>query len=171
MVEPLLGLRAEKLYEMSREKWQWNSRYWEQVALMNLALYRKGSNDPERLRNAIQHARHAVALETHPLSLTTLGKVLFASLFANDFGDIELLDEAIRRLDLAISMERKWLRPFGHSYVTLFSGVRQYLQKDRMLTDIQRGIVFARIEEARKLFKGDPEVVPEIEKIEKYFRV
>lgn len=65
VVKPLLGpTNAEGFYISVREQWEWNSRYWEQRALL------KAESD---LATSIQFARHAVAIEHHSFPLTTLG--------------------------------------------------------------------------------------------------
>lgn len=66
IVKPMLGSRANRLYEVCSKDWEWNSRFWEQRALL------LSETD---LPTALQYARHAVAIELHPFSLTTLSKL------------------------------------------------------------------------------------------------
>jgi hypothetical protein len=75
----LLGDDADCFYSSTRDQWRWNSRYWEQVSLLSLSKYYRAPDAPDardHLETAVQHARHAVAIEFHPFGLTTLGKVL-----------------------------------------------------------------------------------------------
>jgi hypothetical protein len=170
VVSTLLGQRAEELYDAVRDSWQWNARYWEQVALLNLAKYYQSkptdSNGIVFLDTAVQNARHAVSLEEHPLSLTTLGKILFISILSGDRVDYSLFDEAYRRLKRAIELERKWLRPRGHPYVTLFHGVSSLLKVGARLEGQQVAELREYIKEARSLFGRSPEVAPECDMLE-----
>jgi len=79
VIRRFLREQAGSFYSRVRPVWQWNSRYWEQVALYYLARYRS-ERDELLLQQSVQHARHAVAVEPHPFPLTTLGKVLLAQL-------------------------------------------------------------------------------------------
>src|SRR6185312_16088150 len=67
-VSPQLGKQSDRFYREIHDGWAWNSRYWEQRALLEV----------ERdSRAALQFAEHAVGIEHHPLPLTTLAKVHF----------------------------------------------------------------------------------------------
>lgn len=59
IVKPLLGSAAEDFYVSVQKQWEWNSRYWEQRALL--------AADTD-LHIALQYARYAVAIEFHPFS-------------------------------------------------------------------------------------------------------
>ncbi len=85
VVSKFLRSNAEEFYDRVKPSWEWNSRYWEQVALLNLARYQSSSNVSEGLEyleDAVIRARHAVAVEHHPFPLTTLGKVLLNHMVA-----------------------------------------------------------------------------------------
>src|SRR5579864_578478 len=78
VVDELLKEKASEFYARMQPVWQWNSKYWEQVALMHLSKYYAEPNaadGKDALRQAAQDARHAVSIEHHPLPLTTLGKI------------------------------------------------------------------------------------------------
>ena len=68
VMKSLFGDAIEETLESVQEKWEWNSRYWEQRALAII-----GTN----LDKALLHAQQAVAIERHPNTLTTLSKVQF----------------------------------------------------------------------------------------------
>ncbi|MCQ0987560.1 P-loop NTPase [Jiella marina] len=121
---------AEALYDKVQYAWEWNSRYWEQVALLNLARYQMTTNNTQRmeyLENAVTHARHAVAVEHHPFPLTTLGKVLVGHMLAPGVNMQPSFDEAFRRLSEAIEIEERRNRVAAQPYGVIFSGVLSYL--------------------------------------------
>ncbi|MBX9695353.1 MAG: SIR2 family protein, partial [Cyanobacteria bacterium] len=47
VVSKFLGSNAKEFYDRVKPSWEWNSRYWEQVALLNLARYQTSSNSKE----------------------------------------------------------------------------------------------------------------------------
>lgn len=57
-----------RFYRAIRDAWKWNSRYWEQLALMS---------SENNLADALRYAQHAVGIEDHRVTLTTLSKVQF----------------------------------------------------------------------------------------------
>jgi hypothetical protein len=121
---------AEAFYNQVQYVWGWNSRYWEQVALLNLARYHTTTNLKQRLEfleDAVTHARHAVAVELHPFPLTTLGKVLFGHMLAPGVNMRKSFDEAFERLSDAIDMEERRNRLAAQPYRVIFSGVLTYL--------------------------------------------
>ena len=73
IVKPLLDSAAEQFYVESQKLWEWNSRYWEQRALL------KADSD---LVTALRYAKQAVAIENHPFPLTTLAKLLLKTIEA-----------------------------------------------------------------------------------------
>jgi hypothetical protein len=126
----LVADNAEEFYDRVRQAWEWNSRYWEQVALMNLARYLSSSNAKEKmdyLEDAVTHARHAVAVEHHPFPLTTLGKVLLNHMAAPGISMKASFDEAFNRLSEAIAIEERRNRVAAQPYGVLFNGVINYL--------------------------------------------
>lgn len=95
-VRPSLGEATDQFYLKIKPYWEWNSRYWEQRALLEL-------DRDDKL--ALMYAQHAVGIERHPLPLTTLAKVQFA--VANKINDmtvrlqtviecLDVVDEALR---------------------------------------------------------------------------
>jgi hypothetical protein len=156
-----VGDAAPSFYAATRESWQWNSRYWEQVALMHLAQYQsepESENGQDSLDQAVYHARHAVAIENHPFTLTTLGRVLIAQLDQENVSRSSTYEEAFNRLTAAIELERSWTPPTVHPYVTLFSGTRHFITLGGSLTSDQRARILTHIDEAERLFPRDPDL-------------
>lgn len=130
VVSKFLGSKAEEFYDRVKPTWEWNSRYWEQVALMNLGRYLTLSNSKDKmdhLEDALTHARHAVAVEHHPFPLTTLGKVLLNHMVAPGMSMKESFNEAFDRLSEAIAIEERRNRVAAQPYGVIFSGVLTYL--------------------------------------------
>ena len=129
VVAPFLGKHSFSFFEQTKQSWDWNSRYWTQIALMYLAVY---LNDPEShegreaLTQAGYHARHARSIEEHPVVLTTLGQVLLAQMSDESVPLKIIFDEAYELLSLSIDIERRWIRPSVHPFVSLFRGAREY---------------------------------------------
>ena len=67
IARPFLGAAADEWYIACQKQWEWNSRYWEQRALL-------AADDD--LETALRYARHALAIERHPFTLTTLAKLM-----------------------------------------------------------------------------------------------
>jgi len=129
VVSKFLGPNAEEFYDQIKPSWEWNSRYWEQVALLNLARYQRSASGEglDFLEDAVTHARHAVSVEHHPFSLTTLGKVLINHMMAPDVSMIDSFNEAFERLSEAIATEERRNRVAAQPYGVIFSGVINYL--------------------------------------------
>lgn len=166
VVEKLLGNLSSKFFSAVQAEWKWNSRYWEQVALMYLGRYHKsalGDIDWESLDLAVRHARHAVYTERHPLTLTTLGKVLISQLSSPDHVTRSVFDEAFEKLDEAIALEQKWLRSNVQPYITLFRGVREYLGKGFSLDHKQAEKLDAHLRYAGREFAADRDIQLAIE--------
>jgi hypothetical protein len=125
IVSPWLGERAEEFYDKIRDYWKWNSRYWEQRSL--LAMNRD-------IEVAIQYARHAVAIERHPFTLTTLGKVLLHGSRQDERNRIELFVEGFNCLNDAInhSFSRN-ARINVQPYVIILNGTAEYLESGNKL--------------------------------------
>ncbi|HTW51935.1 MAG TPA: SIR2 family protein [Stellaceae bacterium] len=141
VVGPLLGSDADEFYDLTRESWRWNSRYWEQVALLNLAHFYDGEGTNAAagfLDHAVQHARHAVTIERHPFPLSTLGKVLMTQMVQPGQPLASLYEEAFTDLQTAIEIERKWSRSAVQPYASLFSGTMRYLENKGTLSEKQR---------------------------------
>ena len=129
VVRPLLGLAAEQFYTGVAKDWEWNSRYWEQRALLVLDT---------RPHDALSYSRHAVAIERHPHTLTTLSKVLISLMTSSSSEMPVYFNEAFAKLSEAITSEERRSRVTIHPYMTLYAGTFRYLQAGRFLTSEQR---------------------------------
>jgi hypothetical protein len=161
VVQRFLGDRAEEFYESVEDEWRWNSRYWEQIALLNLyksQAARAGSEEARAaLDLAIAHARHAVSIERHPLTLTTLAKILFSEAVGVSAGGDALLSEAMSSVEEAIAIEKRRNRVSVHPYVVLFQGVKGLPNSSR-LKESEVALVRTHLKTARRKFSRDTEV-------------
>jgi len=158
IVRPLLDAEAESFYVSAKSAWEWNSRYWEQRALLIV---------DRDIRTALQYARHAVAIEEHSLPLTTLGKVLLRSL--DSAGPVEkqhVFDEAFSILNKAISKEADNARVTIHPFVTLLTGAARYIERGGSLTLEQRDNIDQHLDEARHRFGGDRGLLLIVERLD-----
>ena len=161
VVEPLLAHKSDSFYRLTQSAWQWNSRYWEQVAQLHLAKYQtapRSGEGQEALDRAIQHARHAVSIETHPFPLTTLAQILIAYMTSGQELDAAAFEEAFEKLLLAISLERRRARMAVQPFVTLFRGSRVYLERGGQLSSEKTEELRSLVREARMQFSRDEEV-------------
>lgn len=115
-IRPFIGKRAAEFYEEIRPEWEWNSRFWEQRALLALST---------SVDQAIAWARHGVGIEKHPHTLTTLAKVIFkAAEEATSFNEIErAVTDALEAVDEAISASAKRKRLEIHPFDVAVRGV------------------------------------------------
>lgn len=161
-----LGDRAERFYVETQAVWQWNSRYWEQVALLNLSIYRH-SPDTQKgitaLEKAVQHARHAVATELHPFGLTTLGKILMTKMLVPGQNMTALYSEAFDKLTKAIELEASWSRIAAQPYVSLFSGTVKFLELSGVLSNKQKNKLRGFLLSAEQRLAREPDVQELIE--------
>ena len=160
IVRPLLGADAEGFYVAVRDSWAWNSRYWEQRALLIA----------ERdIRTALQYARHAVAIEAHPYCLTTLGKVLFKSL-PSQRGRSEAQEstfgEAFLVLQQAIDREKISARVTIHPFSTLLVGTERFLKGGGHLTLEQDEAIRSYAAEAHDRYGHDPGVARALKRLD-----
>ena len=132
VVKPMLGDQAEPFYIKVQKQWEWNSRYWEQRALLI------ADSD---LELSLRYARSAVAIERHPYSLTTLGKLLFRSMGSSSTSRELPYNEALQVLSEAIELERHHSRITVHPAATLLSGTVRYLDSGGGLTHDQQRVV------------------------------
>jgi hypothetical protein len=156
-----LGEQAERFYAETQGAWQWNSRYWEQVALLNLSLFRRfqhNENGIAALEKAVQHARHAVAIELHPFGLTTLGKVLMTQMLVKKYAMTPIYREAFDKLSKAIELEASWSRSAVQPYATLFSGTIKFLECRGVLSEKQKNKLRALLDAATVRLSREPEV-------------
>ncbi|MBV7521930.1 ATP-binding protein [Ensifer sp. ENS12] len=160
VVDGILGDLAPAFYEATQKAWQWNSRYWEQVALMNVSRHNSSGvrGMTEYLDSAVQNARHAASIENHPLPLTTLSKILFIQVVVPGYSRVGAFNEAFDCSDRAIKIEKSWARKSVHPYVTMFRGAREYLERGGVMSSTQMQRVRDLLLEAEKLFPKDHEV-------------
>jgi hypothetical protein len=148
VVRHFLGDDAPKLYESCSKEWAWNSRFWEQRALVTLE---------QDLETALQYARHAVAIEKHPFTLTTLAKVLFRKMSRNaDEGVDQYFREGFDCLSSAISIEGARSRITIHPFAVLLSGLIEFARLGGLLSSDLRIDVIELIDSAEYHFGGDP---------------
>lgn len=173
VLEVFLQEDAPRFYARTRDAWQWNSRYWEQVALLRLSTYYRTPDTEEgkdALSLAVQHARHAVSIELHPLSLTTLGQTLLAQMVVDGFSLTATYGEAFEKLGTAIELEKKWARMAVQPFVTLFRGSRQFLEHGGTLSGNQAEALRKLIKEANQKFPRDLEVKEVVVALQMYLR-
>lgn len=147
IVKPLLIDNAEEFYISVQQSWEWNSRYWEQRALL------MADRD---IFTALTYARHAVAVERHPFALTTLGKLLFRYMELPSSDLSRVYEEAKEKLVSAIEIESGRSRVAIQPYSTLLSGTSRYIQLGGILTGDQTDVIRHYMERAQDLFGGDP---------------
>lgn len=146
IVRPLLGPNADDFYTSAQKDWEWNSRYWEQRALL------VAETD---LSTSLQYARHAVAIEQHPFPLTTLGKILLKRMEVVPEERDNMFAEAFEKLTAAIEREVVHSRITVHPFSTLLSGASRYLELGGTLTMRQQSALNDYSNEARYRFAGD----------------
>lgn len=122
-VKPKLGSRSRDFYNRIRGGWAWNSRYWNQIALLEV--------DERDFPAAIQHAEHSIGIEQHPLTFTTLGKVYMESAAAAS--SLSEAREDFRRgrtaLDEALRIARNWRFIQVHPYHTGVLGAIRFVRR------------------------------------------
>lgn len=170
IVTKFLGDRSEDFYLRSRDSWKWNSRYWEQVALMKLAQFKRAIERDDQLdaiEEALQNARYSVAIELHPFGLTTLGTILMTfSQFSEDLR-VVLFDEAFECLCSAIELEKRHGRVTQHPFATLLRGCVEYAALGGTLSASQRQSISEVCDTARSRWADVDEIRDSIEKIER----
>lgn len=137
IVKRFIDQHAEYFYDGIRERWGWNARYWEQLALLKLDRYLVDRADPNLLRAGVQHARHAYDLERHPLSLTTLAKMLFFAMTEESKDLEELFAEGWELINRSIDVESKWDNIKATAFVVCFKGVLEYANAGGLLSGEQ----------------------------------
>ncbi len=158
VVRPFLGSYAEKLYDNIQNTWAWNSRFWEQRALLVVE---------SNIDNALQYARHAVAIEKHPFPLTTLGRILLLKMKKTEADRESIVLEALDVLSDAIQQEENGARITVHPYSVLFEGVAHYIElSGRSLPLRQKDQVRACMLNAGIYFKYDPSITNSINRLD-----
>ncbi len=157
VIKRFLGHDAEQFYSDVKSAWQWNSRYWEQIALFNISRYR-ATGDYQFLDKSIQHARHAVAVEKHAFTLTTLARMLMEQMRDKRYDINVAFSEAVDLLEEAISNEYRRGRASVHAYVNLFRGATEYIELGGELTDDHYDRISKKIRDAKEYFPRDREL-------------
>ena len=147
VVRPLLRERAQDFYQGVQAAWQWNSRYWEQRAILTQA---------ENIDHAIQFARHAVAIEEHPFPKTTLASLIVRKMELGNGPDELLFDETYSLLETALRDEatRGW-RPTPHPYSVLFHSISVFLKSGGRISVKRQNWIKDRIEFCNRSFPRD----------------
>jgi hypothetical protein len=160
VVTEFIPSKSEAFYLSMKRYWGWNSRYWEQFALLKLDYFFKSTdkNRLDLLRQAISHARHAITIEKHPLGLTTLGKILLEDMRNNPSRFREAFDEAFDILNEAIVLEGKRNRIAIHPYMTLYKGVSDYLRASGSLYARQLSALSSHLDASETLFSQDKQL-------------
>lgn len=125
IVKKFLGSRTEEFYDLSKEAWRWNSRFWEQYALMKLERALTCDDEAtqyEFVSEALQRARHSVAVERHPFGLNTLAKVLMTFVSIGHRDSTAFFSEGTRHIRDAIEIESQYRRSSQHPYSTMIHG-------------------------------------------------
>lgn len=163
VVKPLLGIEgAERFYDGAREEWNWNSRYWHQIAQFRLDMASL-SGDPlvrrEMAEQAVQHVRFAKTIEPHhQFTMTTIGKTLFGKIEVLSKVSPSDLDEAIKALKKAIDIEKRRGRVTVHPFMILFNGLIDSLNLGATLSFEQRGAALDALSRAREEFPRDQDL-------------
>ncbi len=149
VVRPLLREESGEFYETVKTAWQWNSRYWEQRAILT---------QETNIDHAVQFARHAVAIEEHPFTKTTLASLLVRKMEAGTGAgpDEPLFDETYSLLETALRDEaiRGW-RPTPHPYAVLLHSVSVFLKAGGHLSTKRENWVKERIDYCKRNFPRD----------------
>lgn len=155
-----LGIdRSISFYRRTRDAWQWNSRYWGQCALLELERFYADSTSSDgiyALDLAVQHARHAVAIERHHIPLTTLGQVLFAQMTVE--GPVrmnECFSDAFTALADAIETERDKVRMAVQPFIVMFRGTSDFVAAGGLLSTNQVTRLQSIVDDAEYRFARD----------------
>jgi hypothetical protein len=157
VVQEFMPAQAEAFFLRMKRYWDWNSRYWEQFALLKLDQFVKSTqeNRLDLLTQAISHAKHAVKIERHPLGLTTLGRILLEDMKYSSARFRSSFEEAFEYLDEAIKIEGAMNRIAIHPYTTLFSGTMSFVRQSGVLTGTEVNTLHKHLDNAEGLFSFD----------------
>lgn len=156
IVKPLLGGYAAELYISCQRQWEWNSRYWEQRALLTA--------DTD-LETALRYARQAVAIERHPFTLTTLGKLQLRRMESVGAEPATEFGEAFGSLSAAIRLEKRRSRITVHPFSSMFSGAVRFIEMGGQLSASHEASLRVFIAEALQQFSGDPMLTATIDRL------
>lgn len=161
VVVRFLGDLSKAFYDEMRPAWLWNSRYWEQVALMHHSNFFAAGGFPEgreEIEEAIRRARHAVSIEDHSFGLTTLGRMLMTFSAHAPTVDPEKLTEAVNSLSRAVEKERASGRVTVHPYTVLAKGLLAYFHRGGRIGPSERATVGQLFSGRRRVWERDPEL-------------
>ncbi len=158
IVRPLLAAHSEDFYIAAKDAWEWNSRYWEQRALLIA---------DRDIKTALQFARHAVAIEEHPFPLTTLGTVLLKHLDSCVKTDrASIFSEAFSVLNQAISIEANNARITAKPFSILFAGTSKFIENGGSLTHEQHNTIRNHADDARFRYGDDAGIAAAIRSLD-----
>jgi hypothetical protein len=158
VVRPMLGDASEKFYAEVKESWVWNSRYWEQRALLI---------QQRDLNTAIQYARHAIAIDPHPYPWTTLANLLVKKMDVESGARDSLFNEAYDLLVNALAEETTRTRKVGpHAFIGLFHAASKVTELGGQLSSRQKQAVDVWMSDAKHRFSRDPKVQAAITRLE-----
>lgn len=125
-VYPRLKTRAREFYQRIKPAWAWNSRYWEQLALLELGA---GNHSA-----AITYAQQAVGIEAHPHTYTTLGHVLVKSATATRTEDEarKLFLEGVEEFKRALEYAKRFKVIHAHTHHAAIVGAIQFFKRWNM---------------------------------------
>ena len=168
IVEKFLGGEAEEFYDKSREVWRWNSRFWEQAALLMLEKWRRepeSSRGKEYLEESLQRARYSVAIEEHPFGLTTLGTVLMSVAESMAATGSHAFSEGVEVLLKAIALEQKNGRTTQHPYSAAIRGAIGYLSNGGAVSVTQKHDLSALAQHASSRWSSDKDIKDPAERL------
>lgn len=158
-VKDFIDEYAEEYYAGLKSLCDWNSRYWEQLALLKLDRFFASPEDRFLLDESIQHARSAISAEVHPFSLATLAKVLFQAMEKSPQNRDQYFGEAWDHVVEANMRESQWSNRGATLFVIAFGGVLTFLQMGGQLTGEQHEYLRDMIAETRVLKVSDKRLI------------
>lgn len=157
VVKPLLGaIPAERFFAHTKRGWEWNSRYWHQIALfkMDQAMAAVSTAEAEQLSElAVQHARFSKTIEpNHQFTYTMIGRMIFRRLTVLGKIKPSEISEAISSLRMAIQIEDSKSRSTMHPFMILFQGLNDALLSGALLSPAERTTVAELIRQSFQKF-------------------
>jgi GTPase SAR1 family protein len=164
VVHKFLGVDgAEKFYRETKAKWDWNSRYWHQIAqhrMSQASAELDRSKKVELAEMAVQHARHSRKIEPgHQFTFTMISRMLFQKMELIGSVAPQDLNEAISAGLDAIRIEREKDRVTVHPFMILFRGVSDALRLGAVLSPKQRSDIHAAIQASIYSFPRDLQLI------------
>ncbi|MFD2183498.1 SIR2 family protein [Rhodoplanes azumiensis] len=172
VVSGLLPSKSENFFLNMRRFWSWNSRYWEQFALLKLDQYAKSNSKNKEilLDQALSHAKHAVQVERHPLPLTTLGKVFFEEMKHRETRFSSAFKDGLNAVSEAFKLEGRMNRIAIHPFFTGFSGANHYLKNGGKLDGKQAQQLRDLAESAERFFSYDTGLMVLLREVQRFLR-